>query len=106
MKVLITGGAGFIGIMLARKLLSLPDLAGPDGKRHKLDELVLFDVARGEPVRNELGFCVRCARNEIGEAITTAVIMSPFRLRRLPRRATGRVAQWDGPLRAGARQPR
>jgi nucleoside-diphosphate-sugar epimerase len=45
MKILITGGAGFIGIMLARRLLSLPDLAGPDGKRHKLDELVLFDMA-------------------------------------------------------------
>lgn len=45
MKVLITGGAGFIGIMLARRLLSLPDLAGPDGKRHKLDELILFDMA-------------------------------------------------------------
>jgi len=31
--------------------------------------LVLFDVEKGEPVRNEQGFCVRCRPNEIGEAI-------------------------------------
>src|SRR2546426_506133 len=31
--------------------------------------LVRFDVARNEPVRNEAGFCVRCAPDEVGEAI-------------------------------------
>jgi len=31
--------------------------------------LVRFDVARDEPVRNEAGFCVPCAPNEVGEAI-------------------------------------
>src|SRR5439155_1309741 len=31
--------------------------------------LVRFDVARDQPVRNEAGFCVRCAPNEVGEAI-------------------------------------
>jgi fatty-acyl-CoA synthase len=31
--------------------------------------LVTFDVERGEPVRNDQGFCIRCAPNEIGEAI-------------------------------------
>ena len=31
--------------------------------------LVKFDVEKEEPVRNEQGFCVRCARNEVGEAI-------------------------------------
>ena len=31
--------------------------------------LVKFDVEKGEPVRNEHGLCVRCAPNEIGEAI-------------------------------------
>ena len=31
--------------------------------------LVKFDAASGEPVRNRNGFCVRCATNEIGEAI-------------------------------------
>src|SRR5256885_2729322 len=31
--------------------------------------LVKFDVDSSEPVRNEQGFCVRCAPNEVGEAI-------------------------------------
>jgi nucleoside-diphosphate-sugar epimerase len=44
MKIVITGGAGFIGIMLARRLLGLADLPGPDGKRHKIEAMTLFDV--------------------------------------------------------------
>src|SRR6266852_6374123 len=31
--------------------------------------LVQYDVAREAPVRNERGFCIRCAPNEAGEAI-------------------------------------
>jgi fatty-acyl-CoA synthase len=31
--------------------------------------LVVFDVEKGEPLRNAQGFCIRCAPNEAGEAI-------------------------------------
>jgi fatty-acyl-CoA synthase len=31
--------------------------------------LVLFDVDKGEPIRNDHGFCIRCAPNEVGEAL-------------------------------------
>ena len=31
--------------------------------------LVRFDVEAGEPIRNEQGLCVRCAPNEVGEAL-------------------------------------
>jgi fatty-acyl-CoA synthase len=31
--------------------------------------LVQFDIEKDEPVRNEQGFCIRCAPNEVGEAI-------------------------------------
>jgi fatty-acyl-CoA synthase len=31
--------------------------------------LVKFDVDKGEPVRNDQGFCIRCGPNEVGEAI-------------------------------------
>jgi fatty-acyl-CoA synthase len=31
--------------------------------------LVAFDVAKGEPLRNAEGFCIRCGPDEVGEAI-------------------------------------
>jgi D-erythronate 2-dehydrogenase len=45
MKIVITGGAGFLGVMLARRLLGLANMAGPTGERLKIDEVVLFDMA-------------------------------------------------------------
>src|SRR6185436_9054900 len=44
MKVIITGGAGFLGLQLARRLTALGSLTGPSGKPEKIDELLLFDV--------------------------------------------------------------
>jgi nucleoside-diphosphate-sugar epimerase len=44
MKVLITGGAGFLGQRLARELLARGELKGADGQRQKITELVLLDV--------------------------------------------------------------
>jgi fatty-acyl-CoA synthase len=35
--------------------------------------LVVFDVERGEPARNDQGFCIRCAPDQPGEAISKAV---------------------------------
>ncbi len=45
MKIVITGGAGFLGIMLARRLLGLAYMPGASGERLKIDEIVLFDMA-------------------------------------------------------------
>jgi nucleoside-diphosphate-sugar epimerase len=46
MNVLITGGAGFLGQRLARKLLERGSLAGPDGRAQTIDRLVLVDVVQ------------------------------------------------------------
>jgi NAD(P)-dependent dehydrogenase (short-subunit alcohol dehydrogenase family) len=46
MKVVITGGAGFLGKKLARRILQQGTIAGPDGKPAKVGELLLFDVGK------------------------------------------------------------
>jgi len=44
MKVLITGGTGFIGSQLAKRILALGSLTGTSGKKEPVDEILLFDV--------------------------------------------------------------
>ena len=44
MKVLITGGAGFLGQRLARELLARGELRNADGQLRPITELVLLDV--------------------------------------------------------------
>jgi nucleoside-diphosphate-sugar epimerase len=46
MKVVITGGGGFLGKKLARRILQQGSIAGPDGKPKNVRELLLFDVAK------------------------------------------------------------
>ena len=59
-KIVITGGAGFIGQRLARRLLARGALAGPDGHEQAIDELVLFDAVPPQP-RSTTAACAPCA---------------------------------------------
>ena len=43
MKVIITGGTGFLGMRLARRILDRGALLGPEGRAQPVDEIVLFD---------------------------------------------------------------
>jgi len=45
MKVFISGGGGFIGYRLARRLLERGTLSGPDGKAAAISQIKLFDAA-------------------------------------------------------------
>ena len=44
MKVVITGGAGFLGFRLAKRLLELGKITGPNGVKQPIDKITLFDV--------------------------------------------------------------
>jgi len=46
MNIVMTGGNGFIGRRLARRLLERGYVVTADGTRQQLDKLVLFDIAR------------------------------------------------------------
>lgn len=48
MKLVITGGAGFIGSRLARTLLERGELTGRSGSKEAIEELVIFDQTAPE----------------------------------------------------------
>ncbi len=81
MKVVITGGTGFIGRRLAQRLLQRGAVAGPDGRETAIDELVLFDLAAPRPPMAPDGRL----------KIITGDIADPATVRRVIDRATGTV---------------
>lgn len=50
MRIVITGGAGFLGTRLARKLLERGHLTDSQGRERRIESLVLLDVAAGSIV--------------------------------------------------------
>ena len=43
MKVVITGGTGFLGLRLARAIIARGALCGASGAAEVIDEMILFD---------------------------------------------------------------
>ncbi len=64
MKVLITGGAGFLGRRLAVKLLERGSLKGADDKDSRIDQMVLVDIVQGAPIPDKR---VRSIVGDIGD---------------------------------------
>jgi nucleoside-diphosphate-sugar epimerase len=72
MKVLLTGGTGFIGARLARALLDRGVLTGVTGEEEAIDELVLFDSVEGPGLSEEKagGIVVRRVVGDISDQET------------------------------------
>lgn len=71
MKVVITGGAGFIGQRLARRILEIGRLQGPSGAPEPIDELLLLDLTAPEAPPGRL----RCVAGDIAEpAVADALL--------------------------------
>ena len=49
MKVIITGGGGFLGSQLCQKLLDRGELTGPSGSAEKIGEIVMLDAVFHRP---------------------------------------------------------
>lgn len=67
MKVLITGGGGFIGNQLARRLILRGELTGPSGKLERIDEIALFDVGFSPEAADGLPEGTQLLKRDIGE---------------------------------------
>ena len=67
MKVLITGGGGFLGNQLARKILERGELIGPSGSPEAVDAMTLFDAHFSEASQQGLPDHVTLSRADIAD---------------------------------------
>ena len=65
MNVLITGGAGFIGQRLARRLLALGTLTDAQGQAQQIERLTLLDVVPAPDLHDQR---VRVLSGDIAQA--------------------------------------
>jgi nucleoside-diphosphate-sugar epimerase len=76
MRIVITGGAGFVGRKLALRLLEEGKAAGPDGRPATIDEIVLFDaVAPAPPLPEDKR--LRLVTGDIGDAAQLRSVITP-----------------------------
>lgn len=67
MKIIITGGGGFLGSQLCRKLLQRGELTGPSGAPEQITEIVLLDAFFARPPEEAR---VRQVQGDIGDRTT------------------------------------
>jgi len=70
MKVVITGGAGFLGVRLARQILDMGALTAPSGESAPVEELLLFDQVVPQDLAATLGGPVTTVEGDISDRAT------------------------------------
>jgi nucleoside-diphosphate-sugar epimerase len=76
MRIVITGGAGFVGRKLALRLLETGALAGTDGKPTTIDDIVLFDaVPPAAPLADDKR--LRVVTGDIADAAQLRSVITP-----------------------------
>ncbi len=104
MKVLITGGGGFLGSQLAKRLLERGSLIGPSGVQESIDEILLLDSHFSPPVEewtNQQGLttdltllsCDLSAEKSVTDAIQSASSNSPLAVFHLAAMVSGECEQ-------------
>jgi D-erythronate 2-dehydrogenase len=68
MKVVITGGAGFVGLLLGQRLAALGSVSNSTGEKRPIEEIVLFDIALPESKLQSLDQRIRFVTGEISNA--------------------------------------
>ena len=77
MKVVITGGLGFLGQRLARALLERETLTGASGEQERIDEMVLFDaVVPDQPPAGLEDERVSLAAGDVADGETVRALIS------------------------------
>ena len=77
MKVLITGGGGFLGNQLACRLAARGELMGPSGKTERVDDITLFDVGFSQAAKAALPEGTRLLERDIADRATGIRETSP-----------------------------
>ena len=75
MKIVITGGTGFLGLRLARQILAHGSATAPSGKKEPVDEMVLFDVVVPDKRPEGLDDRVKIVAGEIAEEKAVAALI-------------------------------
>lgn len=67
MKAVITGGTGFVGRLLAERILARGTLTGPSGAAEPVDELVLFDATLPPALPKALAGRVKAIAGDVAD---------------------------------------